>query len=423
MNGRSIIDEAAFGVVPTNWKRTESTIKVIGVGGGGCNAVNHMAKQKIGGCTFIVCNTDSQALKNSDVACKIQLGEGLGAGTDPVSGRNAAIESEKEIEEIVFSDLPVKQGMLFITAGMGGGTGTGAAPVIAAMSKKRGILTVGVVTIPFRNEGNESMTKALDGIMEMEKNVDSLLIIDNEKLYGNYPKMLAHEAFPKADEVLCTAVKGIIEIINAPGHINVDFRDVKRMMTNSGMALMGMGVGTGENRLRDAVSGAFESPLLNNHDLKTAKNVLLNITIGHNEHGVSMEELNQIDNIITEYIGEANRFKKGIVWDYSEEFGDRVEITAIATGFRMDWEGLSGDNGNLIVIPPDFEYIPMTSEESETSAPDEPRSFKIGFTTSEAKRPEDFCKGPKPALLVDDTQDRSDLENTASIRRLSKSDR
>ncbi len=423
MNGRSIIEDGAFGVVPTNWKRTESTIKVVGVGGGGCNAVNYMAEQGIDGCTFIVCNTDSQALKNSNVACKIQLGEGLGAGTDPVAGRNAAIESEKEIEEIIFSDLPVRQGMLFITAGMGGGTGTGAAPVIAAMSKKRGILTVGVVTIPFRNEGNESMTKALDGIMEMEKNVDSLLIIDNEKLYANYPKMLAHEAFPKADEVLCTAVKGIIEIITANGHINVDFRDVKRMMTGSGMALMGMGVGTGENRLQDAVSGAFESPLLNNHDLKTAKNVLLNITIGHNEHGVSMEELSRIDSIITEYIGEANRFKKGIVWDYSEEFGDRVEITAIATGFRMDWEGLSGDNGNLIVIPPDFEYIPVSSDEAEMSAPDEPRSFKIGFTTSEVKRPEDFCKGPKPALLVDDTQDRSELENTASIRRIPQSGR
>ena len=422
MNGKSIIDDSEFGVVPTNWKRTESTIKVVGVGGGGCNAVNYMAGQDIEGCTFIVCNTDSQALKSSRVVCKIQLGEGLGAGTDPVAGRNAAIESEKEIEEILFSDLPVKQGMLFITAGMGGGTGTGAAPVIAAMSKKRGILTVGVVTIPFRNEGNESMTKALDGIMEMEKNVDSLLIIDNEKLYENYPKMLAHEAFPKADEVLCTAVRGIIEIITADGHINVDFKDVKRMMTNSGMALMGMGVGTGENRLQDAVSGAFESPLLNNHDLKTAKNVLLNITIGHNEQGVSMEDLNRIDSIIKDYIGDANRFKKGIVWDYSEEFGDRVEITAIATGFRMDWDGLSGDNGNLIVIPPDFEYLPLSSDESDMSAPDEPRSFKIGFTTSETKRPEDFCKGPKPALLVDDVQDRSELENTASIRRLPKSD-
>lgn len=423
MDGKSFIDDGAFGVVPTNWKRTESTIKVIGVGGGGCNAVDYMFRRQIGGCTFVVCNTDSQALKNCAVPCKIQLGEGLGAGCDPVAGRNAAIESEKEIEEMVFSDLPVEQGMLFITAGMGGGTGTGAAPVIAAMAKKRGILTVGVVTIPFRNEGNEFMTKALDGIMEMEKNVDSLLIIDNEKLYRNYAKMLAQDAFPMADEVLCTAVKGIIEIITADGHINVDFRDVKRMMTNSGMALMGCGTGTGETRLQDAVRGAFESPLLNDHDLKTAKNVLLNITVGHNEQGVRMEELDSIDRLITDYIGQANRFKKGIVWNYSEDFGDRVNITAIATGFRMDWEGLSGDNGNLIVVQPDFEYIPAVPEESDSSAQDEARSFKIGFTTVEARRPEDFCKGPRPALLVDDTQDRNSLENTASIRRMAQSRR
>lgn len=420
MNGKKFMDDNTFGVVPTNWKRTESTIKVIGVGGGGCNAVDYMFRKNIEGCTFIVCNTDSQALRNCAVPRKIQLGEGLGAGTDPVAGRNAAIESEKEIEEAVFSDLPPEQGMLFITAGMGGGTGTGAAPVIAAMSKKHGILTIGVVTIPFRNEGNESMTKALDGIMEMEKNVDSLLIIDNEKLYRNYAKMLAQDAFPMADEVLCTAVKGIIEIITANGHINVDFRDVKRMMTNSGMALMGCGTGTGENRLQDAVRGAFESPLLNDHDLKTAKNVLLNITVGHNEQGVRMEELDNIDNLITEYIGQANRFKKGIVWDWSEDFGDRVNITAIATGFRMDWEGLSGDNGNLIVIPPDFEYVPTAGEEGDTR-PEEQRSRKIGYNNTEAKRTGDFCRGTKPCLIVDDRTDRTELENTASIRRISKS--
>ena len=198
-----------IGVVPTNWVPKSSTIKVIGVGGGGCNAVDYMFRQNIEGCIFIVCNTDSQALGNCSVPVKIQLGEGLGAGCDPVAGRNAAIESEKEIEDKVFAD---QTDMLFITAGMGGGTGTGAAPVIASMAKKRGILTVGVVTIPFRNEGNESMTKALDGIMEMEKNVDSLLIIDNEKLYRHYAKMLAQDAFPMADEVLCTAVRGIIEI-------------------------------------------------------------------------------------------------------------------------------------------------------------------------------------------------------------------
>lgn len=405
-------DDSMLGVVPTTWVEKTSTIKVIGVGGGGCNAVDYMFRKDIEGCIFIVCNTDSQALGSCSVPTKIQLGEGLGAGTDPVAGRNAALESEKEIEEKVFAD---RTDMLFITAGMGGGTGTGAAPVIASMAKKRGILTVGVVTIPFRNEGNESMTKALDGIMEMEKNVDSLLIIDNEKLYSNYGDMLAQDAFPMADEVLCTAVRGIIEIIKKKGHINVDFRDVKRMMTNSGMALMGCGTGTGKTRIQDAVKGAFESPLLNNHDLKTAQNVLLNITVGYNQHGVLMKELDNIDTIITEYIGSANRFKKGIVYEYDESFGDRINITAIATGFKMDWEGLAGDNGNIIVVQPDFEYIPEPVEESGRDS--EPRSTKIGFNNTEAKRAGDFCSGPKPDLIVTDKDDISDLENIAALRR------
>ncbi|MGN0190760.1 MAG: cell division protein FtsZ [Candidatus Cryptobacteroides sp.] len=402
-----------FNVVPTTWEARTSTIKVIGVGGGGCNAVDYMFNQHIEGCIFIVCNTDSQALGNCGVPMKIQLGEGLGAGCDPVAGRNAALESEAEIENSVFG---TRTDMLFITAGMGGGTGTGAAPVIASMAKKKGVLTVGVVTIPTRSDGNEAMTKALDGIMELEKNVDSLLVIDNEKLYRHYGKVLVQDAYPMSNEVLCTAVKGIIEIIKKKGYINVDFRDVKRMMTNSGMALMGCGTGTGENRIKDAVRGAFESPLLNDHDLTTAKNVLLNITIGHNKDGVTMEELENIDNLITDYIGHANRFKKGIVWDCSEDFGDRINITAIATGFRMDWDGLADDNGNLIVINPDYEYVPVQDENPEYQ-PDQ-RSFKIGFNNTEAKCSGDFCKGAKPVLLVDDRNGSiTELEDTPAIKR------
>ena len=248
-----------------------------------------MYKQKIKGCNFIVCNTDSQALYKSEVPTKIQMGsKGLGAGTDPVEGRNAALESQDEIAAKVLDNGTE---MLFITAGMGGGTGTGASPVIAKMAKDRGILTVAVVTIPFKNEGNESQSKAVDGIHELEKNVDSLLIINNEKLYEFFGDTLAHEAFPMADEVLATAVRGIIEVITQPGYINVDFKDVSKMMRNSGMALMGTGVGTGNNRLEDAVKGAFESPLLNDFDLKTAKNVLINITSGNNERGIKMKEL------------------------------------------------------------------------------------------------------------------------------------
>ena len=225
-------------ITPDDWVPVDSIIKVIGVGGGGCNAVDYMYSQKIEGCTFIVCNTDSQALDNSDVPVKIQLGSGLGAGCDPTKGRNAALDSQDIIAEKVLNNTE----MLFITAGMGGGTGTGAAPVIASMAKKKGILTVGVVTLPFKSEGNESMSKAIDGINELEKNVDSLLIINNEKLYDFYGDLLLQEAFPKADEVLATAVSGITEIIKNRGHINVDFNDIRTMMRNSGMALMGCGM-------------------------------------------------------------------------------------------------------------------------------------------------------------------------------------
>ena len=290
-------------LTPTDWETADSTIKVLGVGGGGCNAVNYMYNQKIEGCTFIVCNTDSQALEKCDVPLKIQLGEGLGAGTNPTEGRNAALNSQDEIAQKVLGD---NTDMLFITAGMGGGTGTGAAPVIAAMAKKKGILTVGVVTIPFRNQGNETMSKAIDGINELEKNVDSLLIIDNEKLFDFYGDLLLQEAFPKADEVLATAVRGITEIIKKRGYINVDFKDVKTMMKNSGMALMGCGTGTGENRIEDAVRLALESPLLNDFDLTTAKNVLVNITVGKNEKGMTMSELAHVSKLIKEYTGKAN---------------------------------------------------------------------------------------------------------------------
>ena len=211
-------------VTPTDWVPTDSIIKVIGVGGGGCNAVTYMYNQHIEGCTFIVCNTDRQSLTNSNVPIKIQLGAGRGAGTNPVKGRNAAIEAEAEIEKKVFTP---ETEMLFITAGMGGGTGTGAAPVIASMAKKKGILTVAVVTLPFKNEGNESMSKAVDGIRELENNVDSLLIINNEKLYSYYGDLLIQEAFPKADQVLATAVRGVVDIIQSKGFVNVDFEDVK----------------------------------------------------------------------------------------------------------------------------------------------------------------------------------------------------
>ena len=290
-------EDMTMEIAPADWVSSNAIIKVLGVGGGGCNAVNTMFRQGITGCSFVVCNTDSMALRNSPVPVKIQMGKGLGAGTDPIKGRNAALDSQKEIEEVV---LDRNTQMLFITAGMGGGTGTGAAPVIAKMAKERGILTVAVVTLPFKNEGKKALTRAVDGVKELEKNVDSLLLINNEKLYEHYGDELIHNAFPKADEVLCTAVKGIIEIIKKPGYINVDFEDVKTMMKDSGMALMGYGSGSGKNRIDDAVQSAFMSPLLNDFDLKSAKNVLVNITPGKNDQGLTMDDMSEINEKIDE---------------------------------------------------------------------------------------------------------------------------
>ena len=375
-----------------------------------------MYRQNIQGCNFIVCNTDAQALQNSEVPVKIQMGQnGLGAGTDPTAGRNAALEAQDEIARKV---LDCGTQMLFITAGMGGGTGTGASPVIAKMAKDRGILTVAVVTIPFKNEGNESQSKAVDGIHELEKNVDALLIINNEKLYQFFGDTLIQEAFPKADEVLATAVKGIIEVITKSGYINVDFQDVCKMMRNSGMALMGSGEGTGNDRLEKAVKGAFESPLLNDFDLKTAKNVLINITTGNNERGAKMSDLEKIDDMISNYTGDANHFKKGIIWEDDPEFGDRVRITAIVTGFQMDLGGLglNKDLGNLVIIDEGFQWdTPVHGE--EVSLPGMADTIKIGYNNSDNAKYFNFATEKKPVLCIAPGEKKADLENIPAIRR------
>ncbi len=404
-------------VVPTDWVPENSIIKVIGVGGGGCNAVNYMYNQRIEGCTFIVCNTDAQALNSCDVPIKIQLGEGLGAGCNPTEGRNAALNSQDEIMDKVINS---NTGMLFITAGMGGGTGTGAAPVIAAMAKKKGILTVGVVTVPFKSEGNESMSKAIDGINELEKNVDSMIIINNEKIYQEYGDLLIQDAFPKADEVLGTAVRGITEIIKKRGYINVDFKDVKTMMTDSGMALMGCGTGTGANRIKDAVKSAMDSPLLNDFDIKTAKNVLINITVGYNKEGLQAKQVNEIDNLIKEYTGKANNFKKGIVFDYDPDFGDKVNITVIATGFKMArlTEITEGNLGNIISIDANFTYNRQEHMTEEGVELPETRSVKIGYNNSAIRKGFSFEEGRKPTLLIGEGQSKSELEDTPAIKRV-----
>ena len=409
-------------IVPETWIPDESIIKVIGVGGGGCNAVNYMYRQRIEGCTFIVCNTDRQALDKCDVPVKIQLGDdGLGAGTNPTEGRNAALNSQNEIEKILDNNTK----MLFITAGMGGGTGTGAAPVIASMARKKGILTVGVVTLPFRYQGNETLSKAIDGISELENNVDSLLIIDNEKLFDVYGDLLIQDAFPKADEVLATAVRGITEIIKKRGHINVDFKDVSTMMRNdnrsgSRYALMGCGTGTGKNRIEDAVRTALESPLLNDFDLNTAQKVLINVTTGNNQEGLTMSQYREVSDMIQKYTGNADNFKSGLVFDETPEFGDRVNITVIVTGINMTMALPQTEIGNIIMIDSNFRYERGKAASEEGIDLPQVKVHKIGYNSAPVRKKLTFDNNNRPALLVSEDQDRSVLENVSALRRKAK---
>lgn len=401
----------------------QSMIKVIGIGGGGCNAVNYMFREKVEGCSFIVCNTDRQALDGSPVPVKIHIGDNaLGAGTDPAKGRKAALEAHDQIEKVVLGE---DTQMLFITAGMGGGTGTGAAPIIAKMAKDKGVLTVGVVTLPFENEGENAMSRAIDGIHELVKNVDSLLIINNEKLYDFFGSHLVHEAFPKADEVLSTAVKGITEIISRPGYINVDFEDIKTMMRNSGMALMGCGTGTGKNRIEDAVKGALQSPLLNDFDLKTAKSLLINITCGKNDKGLTMDDLSEINHKISEYTGNVKKFKTGLVWMTDPEIGDKIQITAIATGFKVnDLRKIARtDLGNMILIGKDFKFErqPLPEPEDEINLTGKVKI--IGYNTSDNVKRFHFDPDKKPSLAVEHGQNIAELERVPAIKRADRSEK
>ncbi|MGN0202698.1 MAG: cell division protein FtsZ [Candidatus Cryptobacteroides sp.] len=410
-------------IEPTDWTPIESMIKVIGVGGAGCNAVNYMFNEKIEGCSFYVCNTDLQSLDVSPVPVKIHIGRNsLGAGTDPEKGRKAALEARETIEEVVLTE---GTRMLFVTAGMGGGTGTGAAPVIAEMAKSKGILTVAVVTIPAESDGIVTLSKAIDGIHELVKNVDSLLIINNEKLFDKFGTRLIHDAYPKADEVLATAVKGITEIMAKKGYINVDFNDIQTMMENSGMALMGCGTGTGKNRIEEAVKGALESPLLNDFDLKTAKNLLVNITCGKNEKGLTMDDLAAINDLIGEYTGNANKFKTGIVYDTDPEVGDRIQITAIATGFKInDLSKIAKkDLGNLIIIDKDFKYQSspvIEQEEPITQIGGNTKVTMIGPSQELNRIP---TISEKPVLLVNPGDQLAELENEPAIKRMEKKGR
>jgi len=316
-------------------KNQSNVIKVIGVGGGGSNAINHMFKQGIKGVDFVICNTDSQALQNSPVPNKIQLGvtltEGLGAGANPEVGQQAAIESIAEIEKM----LDTNTKMIFITAGMGGGTGTGAAPVIAQLAKERDILTVGIVTIPFEFEGKVRSEQALLGVERLRKQVDSLVVINNNKLRDVYGNLGFKAGFSKADEVLATASRGIAEVITHHYTQNIDLRDAKTVLSNSGTAIMGSSIATGVDRAKQAIINALDSPLLNDNKIKGAKNVLLLIVSGTDEaNEITIDEIGEINDYIQNEAGHNANIIMGV--GEEEKLGESIAVTVIATGFNVE---------------------------------------------------------------------------------------
>lgn len=328
-------------------KEQSSIIKVVGVGGGGGNAVNHMYKQGISGVDFIICNTDAQALELSPIPNKVQLGasltEGMGAGADPDVGENSAIESIEDIKRM----LGINTKMLFITAGMGGGTGTGASPVLAKAAKEMGILTVAIVTTPFTFEGKRRKSQAEEGLEELRKYVDSYLVISNDRLRQIFGNLTMTAAFAKADDILTTAAKGIAEIITIPGYVNVDFKDVRTVMNNSGVAIMGNAISSGEERALEAVTGALASPLLKDNEIEGARYILLNITSGTRE--VTMDEIS----IITDYIQEKAGLSADLIWGncIDETLEEELSVTIIATGFQTSEERVKEKEKEKIAIP------------------------------------------------------------------------
>lgn len=341
-------------------EKEKSIIKVIGVGGGGGNAVNHMYREGIHDVSFVLCNTDNQALNDSPVPVHLQLGkEGLGAGNKPEKAREAAEESIADVKKMLSDGTK----MAFITAGMGGGTGTGAAPVIARVSKELGILTVGIVTIPFRFEGEKKIDQALDGVEEMSKHVDALLVINNERLREIYPELSILDAFGKADDTLSVAAKSIAEIITVHGLINLDFNDVKTVLKDGGVAIMSTGYGEGEGRVKRAIDDALNSPLLNDNDIFNAKKILLNISFcsdKNSKSGLMMEEMNDVNDFMARF-GSDFEIKWGLATD--PELGDKVKVTILSTGFGI--ENVDGMNNH---------FKKHTQEENERRAEEEEKA-------------------------------------------------
>lgn len=339
-----------------------SIIKVIGVGGGGCNAVNHMLEEGIEGVDFLICNTDAQALRNSKVPIRIQLGvtltEGRGAGNLPLQGEQAAIENLDDIRSVLEGTTK----MLFVTAGLGGGTGTGAAPVIAELARELQILTIAVVTIPSPAEGKRRFQQALEGVEKLKEHVDSLLVISNEKLHKIYGDLPASQAFKKADDILGTAVKGVAEIITLHGNINIDYADVETVMARSEVFIMGTGVAEGDERAMEAVVKALESPLLDSNDIKGTKDILLNITSGDEE--VRMGEIGDIIEFLQEKAGQ----DANIIWGngLDRRLGNKVSVTLIATRFDKNPNSLLQEEPKEMIELQDQAYdINLEDEEDE----------------------------------------------------------
>ena len=359
--------------------KDNSIIKVIGVGGGGGNAVNHMYRTNIKDVTFVLCNTDRQALSNSPVPMHLQLGEGLGAGGVPEVAQKAAENSEDEIRRMLNDGTK----MSFITAGMGGGTGTGAAPVIARVSKELGILTVGIVTIPFQFEGPFKIDQALDGVEEMAKHVDALLVINNERLRQIYPDLSLINAFAKADDTLNIAVRSITEIITYHGLINLDFNDVRTVLKDGGVAIMSTGYGEGEGRVKKAIEDALNSPLLNDNDVFNSKKILLNISFAEDKdnEGLMMEEMNEIHNFMAKF-GSDYRIKWGVA--VNPEMGKKVKVTILATGFGIEHvDGMNTHKGKQI----QSDSARMAEEEERRLDLIRRRETYYGKTTSAPYKP------------------------------------
>jgi cell division protein FtsZ len=358
-----------------------SIIKVIGVGGGGCNAVNHMLEEGITGVDFMICNTDAQALRGSAVPVKIQLGvtltEGRGAGNLPAQGEQAAIENLEDIRTVL--DGTTK--MLFITAGMGGGTGTGAAPVIAGLARELDILTIAVVTIPSPAEGKRRFQQALEGVDKLKEHVDSLLVISNEKLHKIYGDLPASQAFKKADNILGTAVKGVAEIITLHGNINIDYADVETVMAKSEVFIMGTGISEGDGRAMDAVIKALESPLLDSNDIKGTKDILLNITSGEEE--IRMGEIGDIIEFLQEKAGQ----DANIIWGNSldKRLGTKVSVTLIATRFDKN------PNSLLQKEEPKEEVI-LEDQPVDINLEDDEDDFSRIFEDEMKKQPQQVAK-------------------------------